>query len=469
MNKIPYLSTQKWPVWPLLVGICGCLLLAGAEAGDWQSDIPLLKVEHLKADYWVQQVADAGQLILTPEQITKRNAETFALQPEMQAITDIPVTLSRKDLLAVIQQVSAIPEAARFFDTGQALSAADWAPIQQQLNLPAIKAQNPTRFALVTRRASLLAMPTELRVFNDALALDINRLQETAVFVGEPVAVLHQSSDAHWLLVQNYHYTGWVKADALALGAREQVLAYAAREPFLVVTGAKAHTNFTPQLPAISELQLDMGVRLPLLSAAEVGHNVHGQNPHASFITELPVRNSAGQLELVPALIARNQDVQQGYLPYTTEQVVKQAFKYLGQRYGWGYDYNSVDCTGFLVDIFRTFGLLMPRNSGQQGYGAFGQNTRFAETALHEEKLAAVRQAKVGDFIYRPGHVMLYLGESGGEPFVIHAVFDLAYYTAAGEFYRGTLNSVSVTPLTPLHLTAEQSYLDRLYAIKSLR
>ena len=443
--------------------------ISSVQAQQWQSDIPLLKAQHLKADYWLNTLPDAGELLLTTEQIQQRNTETFAVQPEMQAIADIPLSRSRDALQQILAQVSAMPNSARFFADGKALTVADWQPLQQQLNLKGVAAENPTRFALVTRRSLLLAMPTELRVFNDGMALDLNRLQETALFVGEPVAVLHQSLDKNWLLVQNYHYTGWVKADALAIGPREQVLAYASREPFLVVTGAQALTNYTPQLAAISELQLDMGVRVPLLSAAEVGHNVHGQNPHASYIVELPVRNPAGLLELVPALIARNQDVRQGYLPYTTEQIVRQAFKYLGQRYGWGYDYNSVDCTGFLVDIFRTFGLLMPRNSGQQGYGDFGQNTRFAETAPHAEKLAAIRQAKVGDFIYRPGHVMLYLGESKGEPFVIHAVFDLAYYTAAGEFYRGTLNSVSVTPLTPLYLTPEQSYLDRLYAIKSLR
>lgn len=469
LSKIKQSSTYKLCVFQRVFWLCSYLLVGHVQAQQWQSDIPLLEAKHLSADYWLQSLPDAGQLLLTAEQITQRNTDTFAVQPEMQAIADIPLSHSAADLHAVISQVSAVPTSARFFADGKALISQDWLPIQQQLNLQGVKKDNTTRFALVTRRVLMLAMPTELRVFNEGMALDLNRLQETALFVGEPVAVLHESLDKQWLLVQNYHYTGWVRAEALALGPREQVLGYAAREPFLVVTGAKAITNYTPEIAAISELQLDMGVRLPLLSAAEVGHNVHGQNPHASFIIELPVRDSAGNLELVPALVARNQDVHQGYLPYTTEHIVRQAFKYLGQRYGWGYDYNSVDCTGFLVDIFRTFGLVMPRNSGQQGYGAFGQNNRFAETAPHAEKLAAIRQAKVGDFIYRPGHVMLYLGESDGEPFVIHAVFDLAYFTAAGAFYRGTLNSVSVTPLTPLYLTPEQSYLDRLYAIKSLR
>lgn len=454
----------------LQLSALGYLLLLGkAYSQPFNTDIPLLQPQHLTADYWLAKVSDADQLLLSVEQINEYNRQTFLQQPEMLPIAEIPLSRTATELSALLQKVSAPPGSARFFADGRQLGAADWVPHLQQLNPQAIREVNPTRFGLVTQRALMRSVPTELRVFNEAMALDLNRLQETAVFVGEPVAVLHQSLDANWLLVQNYHYTGWVPAQAIALASREQVLNYAAAEPFLVVTGARAKTNFVPDLPAISELQLDMGVRLPLLDAAVLGHNIHGQNPHASYIVQLPLRRADGQLELVPALIGRNQDAAIGYLPYTTRNVVQQAFKYLGQRYGWGYDYNSVDCTGFLVDIFRTFGLLMPRNSGEQGYGAFGQNQRFDESLPVADKLTRVRQAKVGDFIYRPGHVMLYLGESQGEPFVIHAVYDLAYFQADGQFYRGTLNGVAVTPLTPLYLSPEQSYLHRLYNIKSLR
>lgn len=447
-----------------------CLLFVGKVSGQsFNTDIPLLQPQHLTADYWLSKVNDADQLLLSVEQITEFNNKTFQQQPEMEPIAEIPLSHTVNELSAILQKVSGIPGSGRFFADGRPLGAADWVPLLQQLNPEAIKPDNPTRFGLVTQRALMRAVPSELRVFNEAMALDLNRFQETAVFVGEAVAILHQSLDGNWLLVKNYHYTGWVPTTAIALGSREQVLAYADAKPFLVVTAARAKTNFVPELAAISELQLDMGVRLPLLDAAVLGHNIHGQNPHASHIVQLPVRDANGQLELVPALIGRNQDVTTGYLPYTTRNVVQQAFKYLGQRYGWGYDYNSVDCTGFLVDIFRTFGLLMPRNSGEQGYGAFGLNQRFDESLPVTDKLAKVHSAKVGDFIYRPGHVMLYLGQSQGEPFVIHAVYDLAYYQADGQFYRGTLNGVAVTPLTPLYLSEEQSYLQRLYNIKSLR
>ncbi|HAW94566.1 TPA: glycoside hydrolase, partial [Candidatus Azambacteria bacterium] len=113
---------------------------------------------------------------------------------------------------------------------------------------------------------------------------------------------------------------------------------------------------------------------------------------------------------------------------------------------------------------------------------SYGQNIRFSSQSSHADKLAAIDNAQVGDLIYRPGHVMLYLGDDNGEPFVIHSVHELAYFThrknsdadssaAATQpaLYQGILNGVAVTPLTPLQLTADSSYLDKIYAIKSLR
>ncbi|MAA94332.1 MAG: glycoside hydrolase [Rheinheimera sp.] len=447
-----------------------------------ESDIPMLKTDHLTADYWLTKVADANRLLLTQSEISARNKNTFASQPEMTELASLPASLNAAALNAIIRQASASPAQPRFYADGTAVSAEQWRAYQHNLNTDSVQPDNPVRFALVVKRTDLRSLPTADRVHNETMALDLDRFQETALFPGEAVGVLHQSQDKNWLLVQNYHYTGWVQARDIALGTRQQVLDYGTLQPFLVVTGARVFTSFTPENPAISQLLLDMGIRLPLLSTAETGHNVHGQNPHASHIVQLPVRNLDGSLSFTPALIARQQDVSVGYLPYTTANILQQAFKFLGDRYGWGHDYDSRDCTGFIIEIYRSFGLLMPRNSGQQGEGSYGQNIRFSSQSSHADKLAAIDNAQVGDLIYRPGHVMLYLGDDNGEPFVIHSVHELAYFThrknsdadssaAATQpaLYQGILNGVAVTPLTPLQLTADSSYLDKIYAIKSLR
>ena len=68
-----------------------------------------------------------------------------------------------------------------------------------------------------------------------------------------------------------------------------------------------------------------------------------------------------------------------------------------------------------------------------------------------------------------PGHVMLVLGRSDtGQLFVIHSVNGLSYYQQNGQYYQSKLNGVSITPLLPLQLNRDTSYLQALYNIKSL-
>lgn len=111
----------------------------------------------------------------------------------------------------------------------------------------------------------------------------------------------------------------------------------------------------------------------------------------------------------------------------------------------------------------------MPRNSGAQGNSESGINFRFDEAAGKNEKLTTLPTLQVGDLIYIPGHVLMYLGEEKGVPYVIHDVKGLAYFNTKGEFYRGTLNGVAVTPLLPLQVSETKSYLDSTYNIKRIR
>jgi cell wall-associated NlpC family hydrolase len=435
----------------------------------FSSDVPLLQSAQLNAEYWQQQLVEGDKVLLSPQEIAARNNASFKQQSEMQPLAEIATTLTAQELTARINQVSAISSAQRYYPDGRQVDANAWQNYRQLLALDAVKSSNPVQFGLVVKRSMLLAFPTHDRILKHPDDVDLNRFQESGLFPAEPVAVLHQSRDKAWYLVQSFNYTGWLQAADVAIGERQQVLAYAEQEPFLVVTGAKAYTAYTPSIPAISELQLDMGVRLPLLSAADVGHNVHGQNPAASHIVQLPIRQADGRLGFSPALIARSQDVQQGYLAFTSNNIIKQAFKFLGERYGWGHDYNGRDCTGFVAEVYSSFGYKMPRNSSQQGKGVYGDNVRFKQLNDIEFKKKQLAQAQVGDLLYLPGHVAMYLGQSAGQAFIIHDVHGLAYDKTATGHYQGILNGVFVTPLLPLKVAPNQTYLDVIYSIKSLR
>jgi len=135
-------------------------------------------------------------------------------------------------------------------------------------------------------------------------------------------------------------------------------------------------------------------------------------------------------------MIARSEGVRVGYLPFTQANILQQAFKLFGERYGWGNMYDARDCTGFVLSIYNTFGIMMLRNSAELGEQALGKTTDLNGKSL-AEKHALLLKSDVGDETYSPGHVMLYLGHENGRSYMIHSTI--------GE--ENSLKGVSVTTI----------------------
>lgn len=438
-----------------------------AGGSNFSTDVPGITQPMLSADFWIRRLPDDGRR-LSPEAITALNSRNLASDEHLHDLAQFPDSLPRDKVLALLDGVSSPPSGARFFADGRRLGEDDYARLLKTVRRGDLDESVPVRWGLVVRRASMRSFPTRERVLRDPAEQDLDRFQETGVFPGQVVALLHESADGNWWFAVNYHYAAWLPKIAVAEGGRDRVFEWHRREPRLVVTGAQVRTNFNPVEPRTSEVWLDMGTSLPLMDAAEVGHNVHGQNPYASHLVELPVRSAKGRLDFQPALVARGRDVHIGTLEYRPSTLLRQSFKFLGERYGWGHDYNARDCTGFVGEIYKTVGILMPRNSGQQGRSPFAP-TEFFEPGSDPRRQRGLARLRVGDLLYIPGHVMMYIGSVDGEPYVIHDVTGLAYFHRNGDFYRGTLSGVSVTPLTLLWLNPKQRLVDSIYAIKSIR
>lgn len=437
-----------------------------AHAGEFFSDVPGIREDMLSAEYWIHRLED-DSVRMSAEDIGAFNAANFARGEHLHNLGEFGATLSRAEVLTFMDGVSRPASAPRYHADGREVSPADYAELDASAQRDSIPAEADVRWGLVVQRASMRSYPTQQRMFSHPQDTDLDRLQETAVFPGERVLLLHESADGQWWFALNYHYAAWLPKSAVAVGDKSEIESWLNRGPRLVVSGAQVRTNYNPVDPRTSELVLEMGVSLPLLSARELGHEVNGQNPYASHIVDLPVREADGSLAFAPALIARSRDVHLGHLPYRPSLVLRQAFKFLGERYGWGHDYNGRDCTGFVGEIYKSFGLLMPRNSGQQGQSEFAP-TRFIEGGDMSTRKRALASLRVGDLIYIPGHVMMYIGHVNGEPYVIHDVTGLNYFDSGENFYSGTLSGVSVTPLTPLMLDRNKSIVESIYAIKTI-
>ena len=430
----------------------------------------VIGVEQAQLDpaFWIRQAPDADAVTLDAQAIAARNAKLLQLDPSMHDLHALPATIDRAQVLKWIDGVSRRPARPLYDETGQPVPAATLDAQMAALALDKVPASQQARFGLVVRRAALRSFPTNLRVFSRQGDTDIDRFQETAEFPGTPVAIVHASADGRWLFVVSPRYAAWVERDAVAEGTREHVLAYADEAPYRVITGAVERTVYTREQPGVSQLALDMGVRVPLAQGLAPDQPVNGQHAYSSYALELPIRQADGSLAFSPALLQKNTDTAADYLPLTRANLIRQAFKFLGERYGWGHAYDARDCSGFVSDVYRSMGVQMPRNTSAQAVSPGLDHTAFTDKDGRDVRERAVEQLQVGDLIYIPGHVMMMLGRIDGEPYVIHDTQGLSYRDG-GAMRRVKLNEVSVTPLRPLMFNDRQSYIDRMTSIVRIR
>jgi cell wall-associated NlpC family hydrolase len=419
----------------------------------------------LSAQYWVTRTPTAEKALLSPEQLAAQNRRLFAEDPSMSSIESLPASMSRAEIAQRIARLSKMPSRPVYFADGALVDEA-WAKVRlDSLALDAIPENQALRFALVVRRASLRTFPATARVFTDPADHDIDRFQESALFIGTPVAILHSSRDGRWRFVLAPNYAAWIEADALAEGGRDAVLAYANRQPARVILGARADTVFTPEDPRVSEVRLEMGQRLPLASVSP-DLPVNGQHPYTSWPILLPVRNAQGGLDFAPALLPKTADTGPAPLPFTRANLLRQAFKLLGERYGWGHDYNGRDCSGFVAEVYRSVGVELPRNTGDQSKSPVLTNrTVFGPQDDRKAREQALAKTQPGDLLFIPGHLMMVLGHVDGKLYVIHDIEGGTVLDDEGKPRRLHLNGVSVTPFAPLRFDEFSDFTDELTTI----
>lgn len=392
------------------------------------------------ADFWIAQCPDADDLLLDSDAVALANQRMAALDPTVRMLRDLPGSYPREDIVHRVTRRSQIPTEPLFHESGRPVSDIDRAEWRTESAVDSIPVDTTVQFGLIVQRTPIRRLPTSTRVFSHPDDTDIDRFQESAVFPGTPVAILHWSAKGHWAFVLTPHYDGWIGKDAIAVGSRELVIGFEATATRFV-TGNQVRLAFNPVNPAVSYLALDMGTALPELRNWPQEAVVNGQVATAAHVVQVPYRDRDGSLIIQPALLPRSADSHAGPLPATRANVIRQAFKFLGERYGWGHDYNSRDCSGLVCDVYRSLGLLLPRNTSDQARSPAVYRTPLVSALPYEARRHAVEQTLPGDLIFVPGHVMIVLGHAP-DTWVIHA--------AHGGGQRPPINSIVISRLADL-------------------
>ena len=467
---------HAWPGRRLLaIALLACLpgLSLAERPGDEVPPLvePIVGVReaHLSADYWIRKARQPDRVIMPAAAIATQNIAMESIEPSLHDIEALPVTLEREQVQAWIENISVRPTRTLYDEAGKEGSSRALDRLVNGLDLNRIPQTQVTRYGMVVQRSDLRTFPTHLRVFSSPDDRNIDRFQESALFPGTPVVVAHESRDGEWLFVVSRTYAAWIDKDAVAFGDKADIFAHARRSPSVVVTGAEARTVYARQDPRTSEVRLDMGVRLPLLQALPEDGLINGQHPYFGHAVELPVREADGTLSFAPALIPAAADVSADYLPLTRANLLRQAFKFLGERYGWGHSFNSRDCSGFVSEIYRSFGILLPRNTRDQSVSPALNRIEVDPAMSYEDRVELLRKTQVGDLIYIPGHVMMVIGHEDGEPYVIHDTAGMSYRDADGSVRRLVLNGVVVTPVLPMLSDDDSSTVERITNIQRIR
>ena len=374
----------------------------------------------LHADFWVTD--ELKQTVMTEQEIAQYNPTADKLLHGEGlgafALTDLQTTVSGDMVRAYVEHtVPQNPE--QFFVDGKPTTSEFWAPLKVNCRAEAVTDTVTVMFGYSVKRDTLRSWPTETFIGEEAddTFYDANAASECMPFL--PVCVLHESADGEWYYVLMYGMRGWVKKDSIALcESRDEWLMRQENSEFLVVTGKEIRLTEDAFAPQLSNLVLPMGTVLPLVSTDGLPNEINGRATYGNYVTLLPVRGDDGMLYNEYALIPYAADVHVGYLPYTRENVLKQAFKLLGDRYGWAGMFGANDCSGMVHEIIACFGLTFPRASVSQ-QNAVGLKRVDVSKKSADKKAAILNETPAGTLLYFPGHIMIYLGKANGEYFSI--------------------------------------------------
>lgn len=436
--------------WPLQVVVAADLL-------------PHVSSKMEDPEFWINKIQNPRRLLLTAEEIQKINEQNLKRKDLFLCrVRTLKEEWTREEILNLQKEDwegFGRTEEVRYGRHGSPLEDNFWNELKNNLNQESLREKNRLLLGLIVRRTDVRVFPTGELSMSSPDNYEFDRFQHSSVSPGSLIGIYHFSRDKLWAYAQTAFIRGWVRITDLAISKeRSEAVDYEEAKERLVITGNFVQVFGDPSLQQTAFLA-QMGTSFPLLSLS-----LNSGFASQYYIIKIPFREIDGQLTFRKGYIQKDKDVHQGFLPYHQENIARQAFKMLHQPYGWGEMFGARDCSRFIMDLFSTFGIFMPRNSKLQARVGINLGQVEGKTVKEKQKVLD-RAMPMATLLRLPGHIMLYLGKDKGNYYTIHNIWGIQ----KGGWFGPTLKKIGKVVVSDLSLGRSgpnQSLLHRLTDIQ---
>ncbi|MBO6208709.1 MAG: SH3 domain-containing protein [Lachnospiraceae bacterium] len=392
-------------------------------------ELPEVSPEMTEEGYFTAGREEADQVLLDAAAIQAINARIASTKE--CCMNDLENEKPYTDGLALNQVLyqQAVEDLTGFINKGyfnmygERLSAEEAAAMAGNVINPNASEQQYIHYGICTTFTDLRVLPTEYLITDDPGDNDFDYLQNSNIRVNEPVVIRSVSADGLYYLVDTSSCSGWALTSDIAVCADKAEWLDAWKIPSenaIVVTEGRFCLEQSQTSPQLSGLALTMGTVLRKADRSDYGTRIENRSAYYNYPVWIPVRTADGRYSKALGLISMHHGVSEGYLPLTENNILKVAYSMLGDTYGWGGMLSSMDCSLYVQNIYKCFGLELPRNTTWQSKMPVTGVDVSAYTP--EMKEAVLDVCPPGTLLYFSGHAMMYLGQENGNYYVISSV-----------------------------------------------
>jgi hypothetical protein len=419
------------------------------------SPLPGVEPVHRTLAYWLERTSDLDEVLLDVEQIRDMNASLVVERgDDWHGGYDLTAPIDRAklsaDLTGRLSGLHGKLVAGDLLDSANKPVGADEVAHFDPALVPSATIAPELRVALDI--VPIRCGPTAASFFaKPGAGANINpRFDRNNCSTAHPQEVIQIL--ATWpggtRLARTRYATGWIAADAKLSPPLPEVLHAAyVHGPRLQ---ADADLTVATTGAAAAKASCPAGTLFPVVPAAK-GHPSRVHFADASGFHEADV----GDDRVQPTL-----------RPLTRRALLTEAFRFLDTPFGWGGGGASGghDCSAFLMDLFATFDIALPRHSSWQARAGTFSIDVSGVASLDEKTRLIDAAAKRGVVLLAfPGHIMLYLGRAkDGTPMVIHAIAEYLDTCKGGGETAFQIDRITVSNLELGRGTSRKSLLERL-------